>query len=97
MKINITINPIDNNIKISNNENIIHPKCLGQIENTPNLNPIKISYARLDIISAQSKFTTTTYARSPKETQSQDRHSVYPGNHQGDEYQTKIPQYMCIR
>ena len=40
---------------------------------------VKISYARLDIISVQSKFTTITYAKSLKETQSQDRHNIYPG------------------
>ena len=39
---------------------------------------VKISYARLDIISVQFKFTTIEYAISLKETKSQDRHGIYP-------------------
>ena len=38
-----------------------------------------ISYARLDIISVQFKFTAVAYSESLKETQSQDRHNIYPG------------------
>ena len=40
---------------------------------------VNISYARLDIISVQFEFTTVAYAKSMKETQSQDRHTIYPG------------------
>ena len=40
---------------------------------------VEISYARLDIISVQSKFTTVSYEETLKETQSQDRHNIYPG------------------
>ena len=40
---------------------------------------VDISYATLDMISAQLKFTAIAYAKSLKETQSQDRHSIYPG------------------
>ena len=45
---------------------------------------VKISYARLDIISVQFKITAVAYAGSLKETQSQDRHNIYPGNPQGE-------------
>ena len=40
---------------------------------------VNISYATLDIISVQLKFTAVAYAKSLKETQSQDRHNIYPG------------------
>ena len=40
---------------------------------------VKISYARLDIISVQSKFTIEAYVESLTETQSQHRHSIYCG------------------
>ena len=39
---------------------------------------VKISYAILDIISVQFKITVVAYAKSLKETQSQDRHNIYP-------------------
>ena len=44
-----------------------------------NLEHVKISYARLDIISVQFKFTAVAYVESLKETQSQDKHSIYLG------------------
>ena len=40
---------------------------------------VKISYARLYIISVQFKFIRVAYAKSLHETQSQDKHSIYPG------------------
>ena len=43
------------------------------------LYPVKISYARLDIISIQFKIIVVAYAESVKETQSQDRHNIFPG------------------
>ena len=42
------------------------------------LDYVNISYARLDIISVQFKITAIAYAESLKETQSQDRQSIYP-------------------
>ena len=57
----------------------------------------KISYAQLDNISVYSKFMEVAYAESLKETQSQDRHRFILGNPQGEENQTKIPLYRCIR
>ena len=50
---------------------LILAQCLGE--------NVKISYAILDIISVQSKFTTVAYVESLKETQSQDRHNIYLG------------------
>ena len=40
---------------------------------------LNISYARLDIISVQSKSTTIEYVESLKETKSQDSRNIYPG------------------
>ena len=40
---------------------------------------VNISYATLHIISVQLKFTAVAYAKSLKETQSQDRQNIYPG------------------
>ena len=40
---------------------------------------VNISYARLDMISINFKFTTIAYAESLIKTQSQDRHSIYIG------------------
>ena len=58
---------------------------------------VNIPYAQLDIISIQFNFTTTTYARSLKETQSQDRHIFILGNPQGEENPAKLPLYRCIK
>ena len=40
---------------------------------------VNISYARLDIISVQFKILAVAYPESQIETQSQDRHGIYPG------------------
>ena len=40
---------------------------------------VNISYARLDIISVQYKFTIVAYEELLKETQSQDIHNIDPG------------------
>ena len=39
---------------------------------------VKISYARQDIIIVHFKFTAVAYPESLIETQSQDRHNIYP-------------------
>ena len=54
---------------------------------------VNISYARLDIICVQSKFTIVSYAESLKETQSQDIHRFILGNPLGKENPTQLPQY----
>ena len=58
--------------------NIGHFPLFHPLKNGMSLQPVNISYARLDIISVQSKFTTVAYVESLKETKSQDRHNIYP-------------------
>ena len=49
---------------------------------------VKISYARLDIISVQFNFTAVAYAKALKETQSQDIDTIFIlGNPQGKKTQ----------
>ena len=56
---------------------------------------VNISYARLDIISVQSKFTIVAYAEWLKEIQSQDRHSIYPGKPSRGRKPNQ--NFLCIR
>ena len=58
---------------------------------------VNISYAQLDSISISSKFTTVAYAKSLKETQSQDRQGFILGNPQGEENPTKLPMYKMYK
>ena len=59
--------------------------------------PCYIPYAYPYIISIQSNFTTIAYARSLKETQSQDRHKFILGNPLGEENPSKLPQYRWLK
>ena len=45
----------------------------------PKLNYVNISYARLDSLVFNSNIIETSYPESLIETQSQDRHNIYPG------------------
>ena len=56
---------------------------------------VNISYATLDIISVQLKFRAVAYAKSLKETQSQDRHRIYPGKPW--ENPSKLPMYKMYK
>ena len=58
---------------------------------------VKIPNAKLGMISIQFNFTTIAYARSLKETQSQDRHIFILGNPLGEENPMKLPLYRCIK
>ena len=63
------------------------PQCLTTVKN---------SYAKVYIITIQSKITAVAYAESLKETQSQDRQRFIFGNIQGEENPTKLLMYnMC--
>ena len=61
------------------------------------LHSVKISYARLDIISVQFKFTTVTYAESLKKHNHKIDTVFILGNPQGEENPTKLLLYKMYK